>query len=879
MIAAGTRIGQFEILGSLGAGGMGEVYRATDTRLGRAVAIKILPEAFARDADRLARFEREAKTLASLNHPNIAQVYGFENGAIVMELLEGETLRERLKTGPLPARKAVEYAHQIARGLAAAHERGIIHRDLKPDNVFVTRDGHVKLLDFGLARPVAPRDVGPGATETVAAPAHTDPGMVMGTVGYMAPEQVRAEPIDARTDLFALGAVLYEMLTGERAFRRDTAAETMTAILKEEPPDPTSLRADLSPALDHIVRHCLEKSPIERFQTARDVAFALDSLSGGGSGANVSASARTTLAPARSRERAMWAAATAILAAAAVWLGLSSTRAPAPTAPTVAYRAILPLPEGLSWAVTPMASLRLAVAPDSRRVAIAGTTGTRQSSIWIVSLTDGGARELRGTEGGYAPYWTPDGLRLSFTVVNAAKMIDLTTDQMTELAAPFVSWGPQGHGLTIGPGPPSWEIGLIRRPGESPTPLLAPAVPGEHFIAARFLPDGRHFLVQHRLPAGALRVELASVDGGGPTVLVEDAATPFHAGGRVLFARRDRLFAQVLDLEGRRLVGQPTLLAEHLDVSPNLGAAYSATDRVVVFTGGLAETRFRLAWMDREGKVLSTAAEDGNYSNVQLSRDERRLAVSLTEPERDSRDIFLVDLARGVRQRLTFDPSDERAAVWAPDGRHVIFNSKGLNLYRRSADFGGTDEAIETDGVSKDPGDVSFDGKLLLFRRSGTNTNNDVWVVPLEGDRTPRAILETPFNENYASFSPDGRSIVYVSDESGQIEVYVMSLEPGGGKVQVSTSGGTFPRWRSPREIVYLSLDQMVTSVPVTGSGTTFRASAPTPLFKMLAQEGPGNPFDVTADGQRFIVNARLPSRLPPSLNVIVNWQALLETR
>ncbi len=400
----GTSLGAYTIVEAIGAGGMGEVYRAHDQRLGRDVAIKVLPDAFANDAERLARFEREAKALAALSHFNVAQVYGFEGRALVMELLEGETLRALLAKGPLPARKAVDYALQIARGLAAAHDRGIIHRDLKPENVFVVEDGHLKILDFGLARQMP--QAGSGATETVPAGVQTDPGVVMGTVGYMSPEQVRGATLDARSDIFALGAVLYEMLTGRRAFRRETSSETLAAILNEHPPDITTVRADLTPALNRIVQHCLEKKAVERFQTARDVAFALEGSSGSSPAASGTADGRGR--PARARERVAWAALTVVLASAAAWPQISARLGPKPRLPP-STRTLLVLPEGVVFNTQAPPAVRLALSPDATRVVFtARRVDTGVPGLWLQAFADLDAKMLDGAGGGSAPIWSPD---------------------------------------------------------------------------------------------------------------------------------------------------------------------------------------------------------------------------------------------------------------------------------------------------------------------------------------------------------------------------------------------------------------------------------------------------------------------------------------
>jgi dipeptidyl aminopeptidase/acylaminoacyl peptidase len=883
-LASGTRIGPYEIVSPLGAGGMGEVYRARDPQLGRDVAIKILPTSFAGDPDRLARFEHEARTLASLNHPNIAHVYGFEQGALVMELLEGETLRERLHEGPLPARKAIEFAAQIARGLAAAHERGVVHRDLKPENVFILRDGRVKILDFGLARTIVAADA--AVSRTVAVPTITTPGTVMGTVGYMAPEQVRGSDVDARTDLFALGAVMYEVLAGQPAFKRDTAAETMTAILREDPPDLAGARPDVNPALDRIVRHCLEKSPLERFQTARDVAFALEALSGAASGAASAAAPLASAASSPTRERWAWVAAVVVLGATALWLALTRDASPAaqPTSSHV-YRTILPLPDTVTIDSVPVAPLRIGICPGGQRIAYVGVAPQQPSAIWVQSLIDGEAHMVAGTEGTIGPRWSPDctrvvssgGSGLGFMV----KIADV--NQGTVADGPrigYTLW--RGEGDLIGTsGSPDWTV--RRATGNTePVVVLKPDGPGEPLTATSVLPDRQHLLVlDHKSPTRTV-LEVVSIDGRDRRPLVEypDLGTAFAAGNAIVFSRADRLFAQAFDPQRNELRGNAVQLASRADFVAVFGAAFAVADNVLVYSGSGEPPQSRLTWMDRTGHVLSTMGGDADYSNVELSPDDRRLAVSVTDAVAATRDIYLIDVERGVRQRLTFDPSDERSAIWSADGRQIIYNAKGLDLYRRPSDFTGAESPVLVDHVSKDPRHVSPDGRFLLFRRSGQSTRNDIWMMPLDGSGAPSALLATPFDENYGSFSPDGRSVVYVSDESGRPEVYVLSRESGGGKAQVSTSGGTFPRWRRDgREIVYLSPDQMLMTVPISGSGAAFRAGKATPLFKVAVQPGAGTPFDVTASGERFIVNVRIPSRLPPHLNVIVNWQDELLAR
>ena len=886
-LAPRSRIGPYEIISPLGAGGMGEVYRARDSALGREVALKVLPDAFASDPDRLARFEREAKALAALNHPNIAQVYGFEKtpAALVMELLEGRTLRDVLSDGPLPTRKAIDCGAQIARGLAAAHDRGIIHRDLKPENVFVLTDGRVKILDFGLARQVdTPVS---GATQTMTAAFRgTDPGTVMGTVGYMAPEQVRGDALDQRADLFALGALIYEMLSGQRAFQRGTAAETMTAILREDPPDPSSSRAHLSPAIDRIVRHCLEKNPIERFQTARDVAFALDSLSGSGSGSGAAVAAPAAAAKAPRSERWIWAGITAALVGALGWQMLGS-RAADDTATAPTYRLTVLMPDGIRLSDIAPPAARLAFSLDGTKLAFVGVDNSSIRRLWVQTLSQPAAQELVGTSGAEGPFWSPDGNWIGFGLFSptaVTKKISIDGGGPVNLAA-NAGWSAWSSGDVILVEQARGDSVLMRTTGAGGT--LTPVEPqvknGGPLGYLSFMPDGRRFLHQYLEPGkpqdqsatylGSLDSPLRQLVLPGPNV-----SQAVFANGALLFARGGILSAQPMDEATLTPAGEPVVIAEGLEQT-NMGAGFAVSNQgALAYQPARANAGSRLVWISRAGAVMSTVSDEADYSNLELSRNGRRLLVSILDTPLRTRDIYIIDLLRGVRQRLTFDPSDERSAVWAANDTRVIYTSKGLDLYQRSAAFTGGETSLQSNHRSKDPREVSPDGTQLIYRETGNATGNDLWVMPLDGTGTPQLVAGTPFNENGAAYSPDGKSIVYAADESGRSEIYVISLEAGGGKSQLSSDNGTFPRWRKDgKEIFYLNGDHMMVSVSVSGSGNRFQAGAPTPLFRVETQVSNGSVYDVTADGQRFIVNSPIPSTVPPHLVVIVNWPALLK--
>lgn len=932
-LTPGTRIGVYEIIDKLGEGGMGEVYRASDTKLGRDVAIKVLPPDVSGSADRLARFEREARTLASLNHPNVAQVYGLEDGAsfapdgasagqaglagqgglfLIMELLEGHALSDLLEQGALTTRKAVDYAGQIARGLSAAHDRGIIHRDLKPDNIFVLPDGRVKILDFGLARQADGSQVAVAGT-MVTRERLTQAGSVMGTAGYMAPEQVRAEPTDARSDLFSLGVVLYEMLAGQRAFRKETTVETMTAILREDPPDLTTLRTDINPSLVRIVHRCLEKSPSARFQTASDLAFALDAISGSTHGSGVQAVPRTPSMPlpavpvadvgdedgSRKRPRKEKSNRPFIWAALGMSFGLAfmlvnrllpdpedEGRQPAVVASAPAYRASVIFPDGVKVTDIGGYANRLALSPDGTKVAfIGGAKGEFRppDRLWILNLADGSARELEGTINATSPTWSPDSQQVLFS--------DRTAGVMKRVPAA----GGQPVTVVNRAGTSAWAtdgtiVGVEYPP--SPIGFAVPATGGqakEYFTGAQgqligypaLLDDQRHFLVTSLSGTGPMEKEgLYVIDRNSDTVSLLTPGSQVNAfvdAGYLLYNEGRNLIARRFDQERLEVDGASVTLADDLTWANNSGAAFSVSKTgTLVYVPQPNQQTSRLIWVDRAGTGEVTLGDTADYSNVELSPNDRRLLVAAMDPTRRSRDVYIVDIDRGVRQRLTFDAGEERSAVWSQDGRRVIY-SRDRELYERPSDFTGSELQVLVNSVSKDPRQVSSDGARLLFRQNGTQSN-DIWEMPLTGDRTPRALLNSQFDENYAGYSPDAKSMVYSSNEAGRPEVYVMSLDGSGGKTLISNQGGMFPRWRRDgREIVYLRPDQMLMAVAVIGSGAAFKAGLATELFRISPQPGAGAPFDVTADGKHFIVNTMVASRIPPSLTLIVNWPGLIK--
>jgi Tol biopolymer transport system component len=880
----GSKIGPYAITSLLGAGGMGEVYRARDTRLGRDVALKVLAAASAADPDRLQRFEQEARAIAALNHPNILALYDIgqsDRGPfIVTEILDGESLREILERGALPVRKAIEYGVQVARGLAAAHERGIVHRDLKPDNVFVASNGHVKILDFGLAKLVEPE---PALTdpELPTIPPPTTPGVVLGTVGYMSPEQVRGGSADHRADIFAFGAVLYEMLTGRRAFKRDTSPETITALLKEGPPEMSIAAGVVPPALQRIVSRCLEKHPSARFQSADDLAFALDTLPKGT--APTSAVRAMTAPPPARRLRLGWMLVPVALIVGAAGGWFYPRRA---TADTPLIRFDISPPAG--WHISGAPQIPVAVAPDGRLVAGLAQTEGGQESIWVRALDTLEARVLPGTEGASSLIWSPDSRALAFWANGNLKRIDPATGQTTVLAnVPLASmggaWSSTGSvifGTTEGLQQVSASGGRLTK--------VAALAPDEAFHSLPVvLPDGEHIAfvagVGDEVRGGARRRLVVTRPGTTDRTVLFDTdgfVSPVGvSNGHLVFVRGSTVMAQLFDEKRLTLSGEPVPLVDRVQLIPErpYGMVSVAGD-VLAYVPELDTNNHQLAWYDRSGRQTGAVGDRGNYSNLELSPDETRVAVAVMDTPRRTRDIWLVDLTRAIRTRFTFEPGEERTAIWSPTGDRLAFNSQRVgterDLFMRASNGAGTESKVVVDGLSKDVTSWSPDGRLILYRVS-SRTANDIWIQPLEGEQKPYPFIATEANENNGRISPDGRWVAYTSDASGRPEVYVTSMPSAAGKWQLSTAGGVMPRWRQDgREIFFLAPDNTLMAVSVDGSGAGFQVNDARPLFRPPMAEQVGYQYAVTRDGQRFLINTTAQSG---ARVVVVNgWSAAL---
>jgi serine/threonine protein kinase/Tol biopolymer transport system component len=887
-LATGTQLGRYEIRSLLGKGGMGEVYRAHDPRLGRDVAIKVLPGDYSADPERLRRFEQEARAASALNHPNILAVYDVaaHDGLsfVVAELLEGDTLRERLGRGAMPSHKAIDYAVQIARGLAAAHERGIVHRDLKPENLFLTRDGHVKILDFGLAK-LTPLLGAPVETHASTLSAHSRPGAVMGTAGYMSPEQVRGVPVDQRSDIFSFGAVLYEMLSGKREFRGGTAVETLNAILNEDPPDLSETNKPVAPALERVVRRCLEKSPEERFHSASDLAFALEALS-----ASATRTGEQTVAPPAPsrltrREAIAWGLAAVAVVAALSLATLYPRRAPADE--RVLKLSVL-LPEKATMPGTVTAS---AISPDGRRLAFVVVSEGR-NLLWVRSLDSLDARALPGTDGvstASPPFWSPDSRFLGFFAGGKLKKVEASGAPPQTLCD--VAGAPRGgtwnrEGVIV-LGSVAGPLYRVAAAGGDPVPVTA--LDQSRFEATHrwpvFLPDGRHFLYyvrSNRAEDGGIYV--GSLDSNDVKRLLPTSLNAAYAPpGFLLFVQNGALMAQRFDADERQLSGQPVPVAE--DVANNLAlgrGAFSVSENGVLAYSAGGDLANLLLWFDREGKQVGSLGEAGLYFTLALSPDERRAAVDRADPQTGTNDIWLFDLSRGVPSRFTTDPSGDSNPLWSPDGSRIVFASGrdgALNLYQKSASGAASEELLLASSEPKVPNDWSSDGQFILYQTFNTKTRFDLWVLPMSGDRQALPFLQTEFNEQQAQFGPDGKWVAYTSDESGTPEVYVRTYPASGGRWRVSTAGGHQPRWRGDgRELFYIASDRKLMAVDVK-LGATFEAGTPRALFetRVLTFTDFRNHYTVAADGQRFLVNSMSEEEGVTPITVVVNWTADLE--
>ena len=885
-LAAGSRLGPYQILAPLGAGGMGEVYKARDTRLDRVVAVKVLPTGVADDPQRRERFEREARAISSLNNPHICTLYdvGHQDGIVylVMELLEGQPLNERLAKGALPLDQALQYAIQIAGALDAAHRSGIVHRDLKPANVMLTKAG-AKLLDFGIVKAVA------RGTGVTAAPTLTAEGVLLGTLQYMSPEQLEGREADARSDVFAFGALLYEMLTGTRAFAGESQSSVIAAVLDREPPSLLAKQPQTPPALDRVVRKCLAKNPDERWHTAHDLRDELQWIATGYS------TAVSSPAAGRSSRWLGWSAIALSLIAAIVIGGDVYLRRPA--ADTHVYRSTFAPPAPLTdfYALT--------LSPDGRHLAMtAPAAAGGRSVLWVRALDSLSPQPLAETEGATGPFWSPDSRSVAFFADQKLKRIDASGGPVTIVAD--AAFGPGAWSrddvilftppLVAGEASPLFRVAAT---GGAPVPAtVIDSKESESFHRfPSFLPDGRHFLFTTFTPTEPGRVFVGSLDSNERIRLFDSATNARYAQGDLLFMRNDSLMAQPFDSSQLKLLAAAVPIAEKVRTVLCPGRAYGtftvSDTGVLAFQGGGAGGSSELVWFDRTGKQTSVLGERAWYAGcpgasaqVTLSPDGAYATATISSAPGISPDIWMVDTARGVRTRLTSDPAREYAGIWSPDGRTIAFSSNRnghRDLYQTSATGVGTDHVLRSDRFDKFPESWSPDGRFLLYFNVGPTAPghfSDIWALPLFGDRKPFPFIESRFDDRRSQFSPDGRWVAYQSDESGRSEVYVVPFPGRGGKFQISKSGGSEPRWRGDgKEIFFLDRNTLMVAA-VASNGNRFEVGSIQRLFDVKRPPAGFLPYDVSRDGQRFLVHVdEQPPMAGNPITVVVNWPALLK--
>ena len=879
MLTAGTKLGPYEILAPLGAGGMGEVYRASDTKLKREVALKVLPEAFARDAGRMARFEREAQVLASLSHPNIAPIFGLEDSgktrALVMELVEGPTLANRIAQGPIPLDEALPIAKQIAEALEYAHEKGIIHRDLKPANVKVTKEGAVKVLDFGLAKALEGDSVGADISNSpTISMAATQAGIILGTAAYMSPEQARGKRVDRRADIWAFGCVLYEMLTGQHAFTGETTSDTLAAVIRAEP-DWTALPRNAPPRIRELLRRCLLKDPKHRLQAIGEARIALEEILSGApdEAASLAAGAPALAASHRKmRERLAWgAAALFVLTTIAFAIGFVS-RAPKPPQP-VRLSAEIGADANLFTEYGPSAVL----SPDGTRLALVATGADQKRHIYVRSLHQLQATVLSGTEDARNPFFSPDGQWLGFFAGSKLKKISVQGGAAVTLCDVAGdrggSWGEDGTIVFT----PDIRVALskVSSAGGTPEPLTAlDKQAGD--ITHRWpqvLPGGKAVLFTSSAVGGNYEdAEIAvysMASGQRKTVQRGGFYGRYLPSGHLVYMHEGTLFAVPFDLKRLEVTGQPAPILEGVVTSPSNGGAqfsFSETGNLVYVAGSSGAARnVSIYWMDRQGKFTPLRETPGDYFDPAFSPDGKRLAVDIFDGKRY--DIWVYEWERDTLTRLTFSGDENIAPAWTPDGQRIAYASEEksgtYSLWWKRADGSGDAQRLTESKDAKVPKSWSPDGKVLAFVQLNPKTSWDILTLSVEGSEKsgwkpgePKPFLNSPFVEAEPAFSPDGRWIAYQSNESGNFEVYVRPFPSPGGNWQVSTGGGGYPRWsRNAKELFYRTTDNKIMVATYTASGDSFHADKPQ-LWSpgQFTGRGVSSNFDLHPDGKRFAV-------------------------
>jgi Tol biopolymer transport system component len=858
---------------------MGEVYKARDTRLDRAVAVKILSAEFAQNAAFKIRFEREAKTISHLSHPNICTLFDVGDDYIVMELLDGDSLADRLAKGPLPLPEVLKYGVQVAEALGKAHQQGVIHRDLKPGNVMITRSG-AKLLDFGLAKTsVGASALAGSAAAGTAAATHQKPltqeGVVLGTFQYMAPEQLAGEEPDARTDIFALGALLYEMATGKRAFEGKTKTSLIGAIVSGEPKPISELQPLTPPALEHVIKKCLAKDPEDRWQSATDIAEELRWISEAGSQAGV---AGVIVSRRQTREQ-IWIAiaAAALITTAALSFALRRTQVLA----SRSISAAIILAPGISFDWDDIASLTLS--PDGKFVTFAARPAEGKSSLWIRRLDSAEAKLLNGTErttqAPLTPFWSPDSKSLAFFAGGKLKRIDIEGGPAATIAdagnGRGGSWNSDGVIIFS----PNYRDAIYRVSANGGPVTAITKVDEAHGETthrwATFLPDGKHFLYLAGSHRGSERkvsaIYVGSLDSGERRLLLRADMSFIVVPGYLLFGRENYLMAQRFNSRTQKLSGEPIRIAENVanDAGYFRAALAASNDGMMAYLTGQGAAERRLLWYDRNGKEIGSFGTSADYTAIRFSPDGKRLAVAMGTPYTD---VWIYDIARGVRTRFTSDPLNDWAPLWSPDGKQILFGSNRVSvgdLYVKPVDGLTRERPLAKFNASLDPLDWSSDGRLVSVQVSDPKSERlEIWLVPTDGMQKPYAFISSEFNTQNGRFSPDMRWFTFVSDESGVDELYVIPFPGRGEKRQLSTRGAAHYYWtRNGKEVLYRAPDGMIMSISVENSNF----SDPKPLFKLPATI---ESMD-TVDGQRFL--AVVAPKRESAITLVTNWTRMLD--
>jgi eukaryotic-like serine/threonine-protein kinase len=865
-LKSGAKLGPYEIVVAIGKGGMGEVWKARDPRLGRDVAIKVSAQQFT------DRFEREARAIAALNHKNICTLFDVGPNYLVMELIEGPTLAERIAEGPIPLEEALAIARQIADALEAAHEKNIVHRDLKPANIKVKPDGSVKVLDFGLAKSAEAMELTSDSPTMLSVA-----GTILGTAAYMAPEQARGKPTDKRADIFAFAIVLHEMVTGKRLFGGEDASEMLAKVIRDEP--------DISaapPRIHKLLVECLRKDPSKRLRDIGDVWRLLDDASPA-----PAAVAATAAAP--QRFQWLWPAAAAVLLLSTGALAFVHFREAPPALAPMRFE-ISPPPK------TTIESFNLS--PDGRKLVFHAGSADGHTTLWLRAMDSLQVRELPGTQGAIlAQAWSPDSQFIAFEADGNLKKIDISGGN-PQILAPYssptggISWSRQDVILFMSGG----TLRRIPASGGEAVAVTALDSKNEEVAAALpvFLPDGKHFfyyriLGKERSKSGIFigSLDAKPAEQGQKRLLETPAGVAYMAsarGGNLLFLRGETLMSQPFDPSRLELTGSAVQLADRVSTSNTYLGLFSVSNSGVLGYGVTGSNSRQLTWFDREGKVLGHVGEAASRDELSLSPDGTRVAEGRVD-QNGNWVVWGLDLARSVNTRLTFENGGAGNGTWSPDGSQIIYAPGGgssPDLYRKPANGAGQGELLFHSDVAKQPLDWSRDGRFLLFAQRGKTTGSDLWVLPMEGDRKPSPYLATPFEEGQAKFSPDGHWVVYTSNESGTKEVYVQPFPLStGGKWPISNGGGSQPRWgRDGKELFYFTPDSTLMAVSVTTNGATFQPGVPKPLFRAAILGGTGSGaavawrWDVSPDGKRFLMNTALEETPATPVTIVLNWQS-----